>query len=45
MFATWSLWGGVDLHTVQQWLWSLRHGEYDAIPEAIAESAGAREGE
>jgi site-specific recombinase XerD len=36
-FATWSLWAGVDLRTVQQWLGQLRHGIYDALFEAVTE--------
>jgi integrase len=40
-FATWSLWAGVDLRTVQQWL---GHSDMESTmraPETVAQSAGA----
>jgi len=44
-FATRCLWAGVDPRTVLQLARSLGSGIYDAVSEAVAESAGVREGE
>jgi len=44
-FATWSLWAGVDLRTVQTVARSLRYGVYDAVFEAEPKSTSAQEGE